>query len=79
MTNMYGARGSFVLLRSNNKVKLSTQSAEKWICMGKWAFEILAELFLKSEKAPDNRTFFTQCVQLDCPSGGHWDLVGGPS
>ena len=27
---------SFVLLRPKNIVKLSTQSADKWICMGKW-------------------------------------------
>ena len=57
MTHLYGAVGSFVLLRLKNRVKLLTQSAENRICMGKWAFEILAILFLKDEKAPDNRTF----------------------
>ena len=37
MTLLHGARHSFVLLRPTNIVKLSTQSADKWICMGKWA------------------------------------------
>ena len=35
--------------------------------MGKWAFEFLAELFLKNEKASDDRTFFTQCVRYHSP------------
>ena len=51
-----GTQLSFYI-RPKNEVKLLTQSAEKWICMGKWAFEILAELFLKNEKASDDRTF----------------------
>ena len=34
---MYGARGSFYVLRQKNTIKLLTQSAEKWICMKKWA------------------------------------------
>ena len=37
MTHMYGARGSFHVLRPKNTIKLPTQSAEKWICMGKRA------------------------------------------
>ena len=57
MTFLYDARYSIVLLIPKNDLKLSTQSAAKWICMGKWAFEILAMLFLKDEKAPDNRAF----------------------
>ena len=57
MTFLYDAQYSFVLLRLKNEVKLLTQRAAKWICMGKWEFEILAILFLKDEKAPDNRTF----------------------
>ena len=36
MTLLYDARYLFVLLRPKNEVKLSTQSAEKWICMEKW-------------------------------------------
>ena len=59
MTHLYGAVGSFLLLRPKNRVKLLAQSAENWICMEKWTFEILAVLFLKDEKAPDNRTFFS--------------------
>ena len=38
-------------------VKLLPQSAEKWICMGKWVFDFFAELFLKNEKASDDWTF----------------------
>ena len=53
----YGARGSSVLLRPNNKVKLLTKSAENWICMIKLALEILAKLVLKNKKASDNWTF----------------------
>ena len=33
MTHMYGARGSFHVLRPKNTIKLLTQSAENWICM----------------------------------------------
>ena len=58
MTFLYDARYSVVLLRPKNEVKSLPQSAEKWICMGKWPFEILAELFLKNEKASDDRSFF---------------------
>ena len=35
MTFLYDARYSIALLRPKNEVKLSTQSADKWICMGK--------------------------------------------
>ena len=59
MTFLYDARYSIVLLRPKSRVRLLTQSAENWVYMGKWAFEILAILFLKDEKAPDNRTFFS--------------------
>ena len=57
MTFLYGAWYSIVLLRSKNKAKLPTQSAEKWICMGKWELEILAELFFKNRKTSDDRIF----------------------
>ena len=59
MTLLYATQYSFVLIRPKIEVKLSTQSADKWICMGKWEFEILAILFLEDEKAPDNRTFLS--------------------
>ena len=37
MTILYDAGYSVVLLRPKNEVKPLTQSAEKSICMGKWA------------------------------------------
>ena len=36
MTFPCDTRYSFVLLRPKSEVKLSTQRADKWICMGKW-------------------------------------------
>ena len=36
MTFLYDARYSIVLLSPKNEVKLLTQSAAKWICIGKW-------------------------------------------
>ena len=57
MIRVYDTRGSsFVLLRPRNKVKLTTPSAEKWICMGKWARENLA-FFLEEKKARDDQNF----------------------
>ena len=35
--------------------------------MGKWAFNIWAELFFKNEKAPGDRTFLPQWVRCDSP------------
>ena len=43
MTLLYAAQYSFVLLRPKTVVKLSTQSADKWICTGKWPVSSLAE------------------------------------
>ena len=57
MTFLYDTWYPVVLLRPKNEVKILTQSAAKWICMGKWAFKILAELFLKNDKSSDNRSF----------------------
>ena len=45
MTLLYAAQYSFVLLRPKFEVKLSTQSADKWICMGKWPVPSLAIYF----------------------------------
>ena len=59
MAFLYTAQYSFVLLRSKNKVKLPTQTAEKWMCMGKWAFEKVAIYFLRNKNAPDDRTFLS--------------------
>ena len=36
MTFLYAAQYSFILQRPKIEAKLSTQSADKWICMGKW-------------------------------------------
>ena len=54
MTHLYSATGLF---HPKNTIKLPTQSAEKWICIMEWAFEMGAELFLKNEKAPDSQIF----------------------
>ena len=68
MMFLYDARSSVVLLSPKNKVKLPTHSAGKWICTEKCEFKILAKLFLKNEKASNNRTCFTQCVHYHSPS-----------
>ena len=60
----HGARYPIAILSPKNKVKLSTQSAEIWICMGKWAFKMLRIYFLKNEKASDSQTFFTLAQML---------------
>ena len=43
MTFLYDAGYSVVLLRPKNEVKPLTQSAEQWICMGKWPVSSLAK------------------------------------
>ena len=57
MILLYDARYSFVLLRPKNEVKLSTQSADKWICMGKWPLPCRAILFLGLQKGPRHSDF----------------------
>ena len=57
MILLYGDRCSFVLLRPKNEVKLSTQSADKWICMGKWPVPCGAILFLGLQKGPSVQIF----------------------
>lgn len=54
MTKMYGARRSFDILRPKMTPKFPPQSAENCICMGKWAFDILAVYFINTKKAPGN-------------------------
>ena len=49
-TPLYTAMGPFHSLRPKNTAKLTTQCAEKWICIWKWAFDILVELFLKAKR-----------------------------
>ena len=80
MTFLCTAWHSFVLLRPKNRVKLLTQSAENRICMGKWAFWIWAHLFLKDEKARDNRTFYAQCKRskIHPSKPPRMDLKSGP-
>ena len=46
MTFLYDAGYSVVLLRPKNEVKPLPQSAEKWICMGKWPLPNGGNLFL---------------------------------
>ena len=52
------ARRSFHVLRQNT-ITLLTQSAEKWICMDKWARENWGILLLKDKKLPDDRAFLS--------------------
>ena len=57
MTFLYDAQYSFVLLRPTNEVKLSTQSADKWIFMRKWDVPCGAILFLRLQKGPRRPDF----------------------
>ena len=57
MIFLYDAQYSFVLLRPTNEVKLSTQSADKWIFMRKWGVPCGAILFLRLQKGPRRRDF----------------------
>ena len=57
MTLLYGARHSFVLLGLKNKVKLLPQSAENWICMGKFAFKNV-EIFSKTRRPQMTGPFY---------------------
>ena len=43
MALLYANQYSFVILRPKIEVKLSTKSADKLICMGKWPVPSLAE------------------------------------
>ena len=56
MTLVHGAWYSFVLLRLK-KVKLLPQSAENWICMGKFAFKNL-EIFSKTRRPQTTGPFY---------------------
>ena len=57
MTFLYDDWYSIVLLRPK-KVKLPTQSAEKWSCMGQWAFKILADFFFSKREGLRRPEFF---------------------
>ena len=67
MIFLYDTWFSVVLVRPKHKVKLPTQSADKWICMGKWAFEILADFFSQKQEGLRRLDFFTQCVHCHSP------------
>ena len=67
MTHMYDARGSFHVLRPKTTIKLVTQSAEKWICMGKWPAPNGRNLFLGLPKGPRHLDFFRKSVRFQCP------------
>ena len=68
MTFLYDAGYSIVLLRPKNEVKPLTQSAEKWICMGKWPLSSLAEFIHHVLVIPCVPNFFPQCGRF--PSSG---------
>ena len=57
MTFLYTARYSIVLLRPKNKVKLTTQSAEKPICVGNGLYHVVRFYFSGFRKAPDVQIF----------------------
>ena len=57
MTFLYEAQYSVVLLRQKNEVKPFTQSAAKWICMGKWSVPTGGILFLRLQKGPRRSDF----------------------
>ena len=57
MTLLRGARYSCVLLRLKNKVKMLPQSAEKSICMRKWAVPNGGNVFLGLPKGPRRLDF----------------------
>ena len=58
---------SIVLLRPKNEVKLSTQSAEKSICMGKRDVPNWGNLFLGLPKGPRRLDFSRESVRFQCP------------
>ena len=53
MTFLYDARYSIcLLLTPKNDLKLSTQSADKWICIGKWPVPTGGILIFGLQKGP---------------------------
>ena len=57
MTFLYDTRYSIVLPRPKIDLKLSTQSADEWICMGKWPVRTRAILFLRFQKGQRRSDF----------------------
>ena len=66
MTFLYDAGYSVDLLRPKNEVKPFTQSAEKWICMGKRPVPNGGNLFLGLPKGPRHLDFFGGFVYSQC-------------
>ena len=64
MTFLYDSRYSLVLLGPKNEVKLSTQSADKWICTGKWPLPCGAILLLRLHSERPKTFRFFQEVRL---------------
>ena len=60
--------GSVVLLRPNKMTKIPEQSAENWICVGKWAYKNWAKnIFPVFRKAPDDQIFRGSMCYLCLP------------
>ena len=68
MTLLYDTWYSVVLLRPKHEVKLLTQSAEKWICVGKWPVSNLPEFIHHVLVVPCAPEFFSQRGRF--PSSG---------
>ena len=58
MAQLYGAKGSFVLLRPKNKVKLLTQSAKKDL-YGEMGIQNLGRIVFQKREGPRRSDFFT--------------------
>ena len=58
ITYLHDAQYSFVLLRPKSEVKLLTQSAEKWMCMGNGLYQIGGIKFTPLSCPPVYRSFF---------------------
>ena len=69
MTHLYSSRGSFHLLRPKKHNQTANTIAENWICMGEWAFEILANIFSSKRRRP-------QVTKPFNPSGHDTELLG---
>ena len=68
MTLLYYARYSFVLLRPKIEVKLSTQSADKWISMGEMACTMQGDFISQASERPQMVRYFQGLRILPMPS-----------
>ena len=67
MTHLYGASGSFVLLRPKNRVKIFVQSAENWICMGNGLYQVGQFIVTTLPWSILYRDFFKMTAYLQTP------------